>query len=152
MNRGAVSSHYNVIVLGGGAPGGHCAAALADSALPVAVAERSLVGGAYWACIPSKTLLPPGEAVHGARDAAGLAEADVKAALACVTSWPLTIPTPDRSAGWQARALSSCRHLPTRGTRRRRPAEMAALAVGIMTATAMTGAPHDIDGGEQLVA
>ncbi len=36
----------------------------------------------YWACIPSKTLLRPGEAVHGAREAAASAEVDVQAALA----------------------------------------------------------------------
>jgi pyruvate/2-oxoglutarate dehydrogenase complex dihydrolipoamide dehydrogenase (E3) component len=48
------------------------------------VVERELVGGecSYWACIPSKTLLRPGEAVHGAREAAASAEVDVDAALA----------------------------------------------------------------------
>jgi pyruvate/2-oxoglutarate dehydrogenase complex dihydrolipoamide dehydrogenase (E3) component len=36
----------------------------------------------YWACIPSKTLLRPGEAVHGAREAAASADVDIDAAFA----------------------------------------------------------------------
>jgi pyruvate/2-oxoglutarate dehydrogenase complex dihydrolipoamide dehydrogenase (E3) component len=42
----------------------------------VAIAERELIGGecSHWACIPSKTLLRPGEALAQAREAPGAAE------------------------------------------------------------------------------
>ena len=69
-----MSEHVDVTVIGMG-PGGEVAASrLLAAGKRVAVIESELIGGecAYWACIPSKTMLRPPEAGAGVDRAAGV--------------------------------------------------------------------------------
>jgi pyruvate/2-oxoglutarate dehydrogenase complex dihydrolipoamide dehydrogenase (E3) component len=72
-----IAERFDAVVIGAGVAGEVCAEELADGGLRVAICERELVAGecGYWACIPSKTLLRPGEALSEARQAPGAREA-----------------------------------------------------------------------------
>jgi pyruvate/2-oxoglutarate dehydrogenase complex dihydrolipoamide dehydrogenase (E3) component len=80
---------FDVIVIGAGPAGEVAAGRLAERGKRVAIIERHLVGGecSFYACMPSKALLRPAEALEEVRRVPGAAEAatgslDVQAVLA----------------------------------------------------------------------
>jgi pyruvate/2-oxoglutarate dehydrogenase complex dihydrolipoamide dehydrogenase (E3) component len=72
-----VTDSYDVVVIGAGPAGEHAAGRVADGGLSAAIVEKELVGGecSYWGCIPSKTLIRPGDVLAAARRAPGAAQA-----------------------------------------------------------------------------
>jgi pyruvate/2-oxoglutarate dehydrogenase complex dihydrolipoamide dehydrogenase (E3) component len=83
-----VERELDVVVIGAGPAGEVCAGRLGAAGLEVAIVEEHLVGGecSYYACMPSKALLRPGELLAEARRVPGVGEAvtgplDVEAVL-----------------------------------------------------------------------
>jgi dihydrolipoamide dehydrogenase len=81
-------TEYDVVVIGGGAVAENVAERAVQGGLTAVLIEHELVGGecSFWACIPSKGLLRPPQAVREAQDVDGAKQAvtgriDVEAVL-----------------------------------------------------------------------
>jgi pyruvate/2-oxoglutarate dehydrogenase complex dihydrolipoamide dehydrogenase (E3) component len=72
-----MADRFDVVVIGGGPAGENVAGRCSAGGLSTALVERELVGGecSYWGCIPSKTLIRPGDVLAAARRVPGAVSA-----------------------------------------------------------------------------
>ena len=99
---------FDVVVIGAGAAGEVTAGRLGENGLAVAIVEQALVGGdcSYFACMPSKALLRPGELANEVQRVPGLETGpiDSAAVLRAATRSSITAPTARRCRGWRSAA------------------------------------------------
>jgi pyruvate/2-oxoglutarate dehydrogenase complex dihydrolipoamide dehydrogenase (E3) component len=100
-----MSDEFDVIVIGAGPPGENAAGRAVERGFTAAIVEERLVGGecSFFGCVPSKTLIRPGDVLAAAKRVPGAAEAvtgpiDVQAAFAqrdyMTSSWSDHTQTP----------------------------------------------------------
>src|SRR5262245_7832634 len=111
-----------VVVLGAGSSGEHFVGALRklDADAEITIVERHLAGGecSYYACIPTKTLLRPTEALAAARIAPGAAEAVTGELDMERVFWWRDQVTDGRDDSWHAGWLADQRATLVRGEAR----------------------------------
>ncbi len=149
-----------VVVLGAGSSGEHFVGALRklDAEVEITVVERHLAGGecSYYACIPTKTLLRPTEALAAARLAPGATEAVTGELDVDRVFWWRDQVTDGRDDSWHAGWLEEQRATLVRGEARvARPGlvevEGHELAYdGLVIATGSTPAVPPIEGIEDV--
>ena len=149
-----------VVVLGAGSSGEHFVGALRrlDPDVEIVVVERELAGGecSYYACLPTKTLLRPAEALAAARLAPGAAEAVAGELDVSRVLWWRDQVTDGRDDSWHAGWLADQRAELVRGEARvLRPG---VVAVGgreieyenLVIATGSSAAVPRVEGLEQV--
>ena len=148
---------FDVIVIGAGPAGEVAAGRAADAGLEVALVEQELVGGecSFYACMPSKALLRPGELLgrgraraRAARDGLGRARRRRSSSRAATRS-STTSTTRACSRGSRI-AASSCSAaaaaLDGERTRDRRRPDASTARKAVVIATGTTASLPPIDG------